>query len=213
MPPVPVAGLEDACAPGTEAVAAMLYFLLQRARAISGAALIGLVAGSHWQSERGRLYAPALARVGIAPSRLLLVSPADDDHGLWALEEMLRSGEVGFAIGAIDRPSLTATRRLDHAARGASAGVTLVRCGSGQALSAARRRWRISPLASPPHHWDRRAPGPPAWRAELLRRRDGVPGAWDLEWCDEAHRLTVARRLAGNGLAADAGGAPRPAAA
>ena len=213
LPPLPCAGLEDACAEHGPALAPALLFLLARAAGLTAGKMIGLVTGTHWQAERGRLSAQALGRLGIRPEQLLIVMPDSDQHGLWALEEMLKSGEAGFAVGAIAEPSLTATRRLDHAARQTGASVALLRLGLQAPLSAARRRWRIAALPSLPHLWDRRAAGPPAWRAELLRRRDGPTGAWNLEWCDEAHRLTVARRLADYGLAAATAGEPQRAAA
>ena len=137
---------------------------------------------------------------GIPPERLLIVRPRTEAEALWALEEILRSGAADLAIGAVEGASLTQTRRLDMAAREAGATAALVRVRPGSPLSAARRRWRISALPSAPDPWDDRAPGAPRWRAELLRRRDGAPGSWDLEWNDETARLDLVAGLAGDGL-------------
>jgi hypothetical protein len=45
------------------------------------------------------------------------------------------------------------------------------------------------------------APGAPRLRAQLLRRRDGPPGAWALERDDETGGLHLAPGLAGDGVA------------
>ncbi|MDR3506772.1 MAG: hypothetical protein P4L64_02635, partial [Caulobacteraceae bacterium] len=64
-----------------------------------------------------------------------------------------------------------------------------------------RVRWRIAPGPSAPMAFDAAAPGAARMRAELVRRRSGPPGAWDLEWNDEAGGLRVVAGLAGHGLA------------
>jgi hypothetical protein len=66
--------------------------------------------------------------------------------------------------------------------------------------TAARRRWRIKAGASATHDFDPAAPGRVRLTAELVRRRDGPPGAWALEQDDETGRLRVVAGLAGHGL-------------
>lgn len=193
------AGLEEAAVGGPGGAAAGLGFLLARA-AGAGDRLIALVAPGAWIAERGRLMARGAQAFGIPPARLLIVRPRTEVEALWALEEILRSGAADLAIGAVEGASLTQTRRLDMAARESGATAALVRVRPGSPLSAARRRWRISALPSASDPWDDRAPGAPRWRAELLRRRDGAPGCWDLEWNDETGRLDLVAGLAGDGL-------------
>jgi protein ImuA len=195
----PCAGLEDAAVGGLGGIAAGLGFLLARS-AGAGDRLIALVAPGAWIAERGGLMARGALAFGIPPGRLLIVRPRTEAEALWALEEILRSGAADLAIGAVEGASLTQTRRLDRVARESGATAALVRVRPGSPLSAARRRWRISALPSAPDPWDDRAPGAPRWRAELLRRRDGAPGCWDLEWNDETARLDLVAGLAGDGL-------------
>ena len=194
------AGLEDAAVCGLGGAAAGLGFLLARAATGGGGRLIALIAPAAWIAERGGLMARGAQAFGIPPARLLIVRSRTEAEALWALEEILRSGAADLAIGAVEGATLTQTRRLDMAAREAGATAALVRVRPGSPLSAARRRWRISALPSAPDPWDDRAPGAPRWRAELLRRRDGAPGCWDLEWNDETARLDLVAGLAGDGL-------------
>ena len=196
----PCAGLEEAAVCGLGGAAAGLGLLLARAATAGGERLIALVAPGAWIAERGGLMARGVLALAIPPARLLIVRPRTEAEALWALEEILRSGAADLAIGAVEGASLTQTRRLDMAAREAGATAALVRVRPGSPLSAARRRWRISALPSAPDPWDDRAPGAPRWRAELLRRRDGAPGCWDLEWNDETARLDLVAGLAGDGL-------------
>ena len=197
-------GLEETAVPGGPGPASGVGFWLARAASAPGERLIALVAPRNWLAERGRLFARGAMRFGVRTERLLVVRPRTEAEALWALEEILRSGAADLAIGAVETASLTQTRRLDMAAREAGAAAGLIRVGEGGGLSAARKRWRVAPLASAEDRWDPRAPGRPRWRAELTRRRDGPPGVWDLEWNDAAGRLDLVEGLAGDGLGEDA---------
>lgn len=199
-PPLPIpwperpAPLEEACASGPRDTAALLLFALSR-RLEGDARPVLMTATRAWLAEHGRPYGPGL------PSASLILAPVTTAaEGLWALEQALRSGAVALALGGVDGASLAQTRRLDFAARqGGCVGLMLPRGLDG--LSAARRRWRISSLASGVDPDDVRAPGPTRLAAELVRGRGERPGAWILEQDDETHRLRLADRLAGSGLA------------
>jgi protein ImuA len=111
-------------------------------------------------------------------------------------------------IGAVDKATLTETRRLDFAAKQGGCPAVLLR-SKGDGLSAARRRWRISAQVSATDAEDERAPGRSRLVAELTRGRGERPGAWMLEQDDETHRLRLADRLADLGPPSIAGtGAP-----
>lgn len=83
-------------------------------------------------------------------------------------------GEIHGAPKALD---FVATKRLKLRAESACVPVFLLRSENG-GLSAARSRWRVAPLASAVNLHDPSAPGMPRWRLEVLRARDGRPGAW-----------------------------------
>src|SRR5690606_20834016 len=200
--PEAAAPLEEACAPLPRDMGAALLFALSR-RPVEDRRPVLLVLPRSWLGEYGRPYGPGV----VGPDRLLVrVNTAAE--GLWALEQGLRSGAVSLALGAPGEATLAQSRRLEFAARhGGAVGLTLSRHLDG--LSAARRRWRVSVLASRGDAWDRRAPGPARLQAELARSRYERPGAWILEQDDETHRLRLADRLAGVRPAAIAGtGAP-----
>jgi protein ImuA len=189
------APLEEACAAGPRDGAALMTFALSRRLEGDGRPVL-MTATRAWLGEHGRPYGP-----GLGGAALILAPVNTAAEALWTLEQALRSGAVSLALGAVDAASLTQTRRLDFAAKqGGSVGLVLPRGLDG--LSAARRRWRISTLASAVDPDDARAPGAGRLTAELVRGRGERPGAWMLEQDDETHRLRLADRLADSGLAA-----------
>ena len=134
-----------------------------------------------------------------ALQQLLLVTTKTEADALWAVEQALLSGALGGVIGAVERATLTQSRRVDFAARDGGTPAFLLR-SSGTGLSAARRRWRIAALPSAGNHHDQVAPGQPRLLAELWRRRDGSPGHWQLACDDTTGRFLVAGRLDPDGV-------------
>lgn len=200
--PTDVCPLEEVAAATPADLAAALGFALDRLGRDDGRPLV-FVAPAAWRRERGRPFARGWVRqAGAAASRLIWIAADKEAQALWALEEALKSGAVAGAIGAVEAPSFVATRRIDFAAHAGAASAMLLRAQPGGDLSAARRRWRVSSLASAPHPFDPQAPGAPRLKAELTRRRDGPPGAWTLEKDDETGRFRVAAGLAGDGVPA-----------
>ncbi|MDP3803742.1 hypothetical protein [Brevundimonas sp.] len=176
-------------------VAATMLFALSRRGAGDGRPVL-MTATRSWLGEHGRPYGPGMPGIS-----LILAPVTTAAEALWTLEQALRSGAVSLALGAVDAATLTQTRRLDFAAKqGGSVGLVLPRGLDG--LSAARRRWRISTLASAVDPDDAKAPGAARLTAELVRGRGERPGAWVLEQDDETHRLRLADRLAHSGLVA-----------
>jgi protein ImuA len=180
--------------------AAAFAFALSRLVAIVDPRPVALVTTGLWRCERGRPFARGIARWGLPPERLIWVDAAKEGEALWALEEALKSGAVAGGLASVEQPPFVATRRLDFAARSGGAVGVILRVGPAGDLSAARRRWRIRAEASAPHAYDAAAPGRVRLAAELVRRRDGPPGAWRLEQDDETDRLGVVAGLAGRGL-------------
>jgi protein ImuA len=186
---------------GAAGVAAGLGFLVSAGGEGGRPGRLMLAGPQAWFRERGRLLAGGLATLGLAGAAVLTTAPSTELEALWALEEGLRSGGVGLAIGAVEGASLLATRRLDLAARAAGATVVLIKTKPARDLSAARRRWRVAPHPSGPHPFDLKASGAPRWRVTLERSRDGSSGAWILEQDLETNRLRLVEGLADHRLA------------
>jgi protein ImuA len=175
-------------ADGGAAAAGFAAFLL--ARLVGQAEESGR--GVLWASlGEGDLYPPGLARFGLDPAAMILLSAPSPAELLWAMEEALRSPALAGVVGEVDRLDLTAGRRLQlAAAAGGGVGLLLLRADRPPAaVSTAALRWRVG--AGPNR----------SWHVELLRRRGGRPGAWILEREDETDRLLVAAEL-GDGSAA-----------
>jgi protein ImuA len=68
----------------------------------------------------------------------------------------------------------------------------LVRLGGTANLSGARMRWRIASAPSLLNEFDPRAPGTPAWDAELFRARGMPPSHWNLAHDTGAFHLVAA---------------------
>ena len=129
--------------------------------------------------ESGRAYPPGLDELEI-----LHVEASDARSALWAMEEGVRCAALSAVIGELsgDPAALgfTATRRLAVASERSGVPCWLVRLGGHANLSGARMRWRVASAPSLLNPLDSRAPGAPAWDAELFRARGTPPGRWSI---------------------------------
>jgi len=129
--------------------------------------------------EGGRVH-PA----GHGAIEIIHVEARDAREALWAMEEGLRCPALSAVVGEIwGDPAVldfTATRRLAVAAERRQVPCWLVRLNGTANLSGARMRWRIASLQSLPGAFDFKAPGAPAWDAELFRARGHAPGRWSV---------------------------------
>ncbi len=138
--------------------------------------------------EAGRVHP---AELGLA--ELIHVEARDARDALWAMEEGLRCASLSAVIGEIrGDPAVldfTATRRLAVAAERSGVPCWLARLGGTANLSGARMRWRIASGPSLAHLFNPKAPGSPAWDAELFRARGFAPGRWSV--AHEADRFRL----------------------
>ena len=139
--------------------------------------------------ESGRVHPP-----GLPSQNLIHVEARDARDALWAMEEGLRCSGLSAVIGEIwgDPRALdfTATRRLAVASERSGVAAFLIRLGGHANLSGARQRWRLASAPSLINALDPRAPGLPAWDAELFRARGRSPGRWTVAH-DEADRFQL----------------------
>src|SRR3982750_209705 len=143
--------------------------------------------------ESGRIHPP-----GLPSQNLIHVEARDARDALWAMEEGVRCAALSAVIGEIwgDPKTLDfiATRRLAVASERSHVPCWLVRLGGAANLSGARMRWRIASAPSLLNSLDPRAPGAPAWDAELFRARGAAPGRWSI-----AHEAGAFHLLAASG--------------
>jgi protein ImuA len=141
--------------------------------------------------ESGRVHPP-----GLPSQKLIHVETRDARDALWAMEEGVRCAALSAVIGEIwgDPRALdfTATRRLAVASERSGVACWLVRLGGTANLSGARMRWRIASAPSLLNDLDPRAPGLPAWDAELFRARGMPPGRWSIAHEAGAFHLVAA---------------------
>jgi len=73
------------------------------------------------------LFAPAARAAGLPLERLLLLNPRTRRLGLWAIEELLRSPEIGLVVAAFRRLAMPQVRRLQLAAEESGSLLILIR--------------------------------------------------------------------------------------
>ena len=144
-----------------------------------------------WCLHSRDLFAPALARVGLHPDRIIFCETWKDAEILPAMEEGLRVRGLAGVVGELNRISLTPSRRLQLSAEASGVPALIIR-RSTEHLSesnAAMSRWRISPAPSVETNPFRM--GRPLWRVELMRCRGASPNTWTVEACNAQGRCTL----------------------
>jgi protein ImuA len=161
-----------------------------------------------WCLRTRDLFAPALARVGLHPDRVIYCETWKDREVLPAMEEGLRCAGLAGVIGEVTRLSLTASRRLQLAAGETGVTALVLRRWRNSAEkefasepTAAATRWRISPAAPADGRFDHLQRQ--RWHVELLRVKGGEPHSWIVEACDAQGRLALPAALADRPAAAE----------
>ncbi len=117
-----------------------------------------------WVAPPQSPFVPALVQGGVDPARLLLVGERDAAEGLWAAEQMLRSGECGVVLIWPGHLTSAQIRRLQLAA------------GAGNAIGLLFRSLRDAAQPSPAALRLRLLPAPLGVEVEVLKRRGGWGG-------------------------------------
>jgi protein ImuA len=164
-----VAEAEDAAATGGF-VAAVLATIMH-----SGGA-------SLWISSSRLIFPPALQSFDIAPDKIIFIDLEKEKEILWAMEEALKCDGLSAVIGEMQELSFTASRRLQLAVEQSQVtGFVLRRNPRGWNTTACVTRWKITSLPSE-LPGDMPGVGFPRWNVELLKVRNGKPGAWQVEF-------------------------------
>jgi len=121
--------------------------------------------------ELGVPYGLGLVSFGLDPDAIVLARMDDPTDLLWAMEEAIACRAVAAVIADIAAPikalDFTASRRFSLRAAASGCSAFLIRYARDREASAARFRWRLSPMLSQPPPFDGRAPGHPRWQVTL----------------------------------------------
>jgi protein ImuA len=137
-----------------------------------------------WISVARTLFPPSLKAFGIEPDRVIFIDLQRIKDALWALEEALKCEGIAAVIAEIPEISFTQSRRLQLVVEQSKVTGFILRTSTRAAsTTACVTRWKISPL---PSELEDGMPGvgAPRWHVELLKVRNGRPGAWKMEWVD-----------------------------
>jgi protein ImuA len=135
--PFGVADIDDKLPGGGLAFGALHEFAGGGAGAVDGAAAALMVAGVAaqtkgqvvWCLTRPDLFFPALAQVGLPPTRVIFVESDKEDDVLASMEEALTFGGLGAVVGEVVRLPMMASRRLQLAAeKTGTLGMVVRRC-------------------------------------------------------------------------------------
>jgi protein ImuA len=161
------------------------------------AGILARVPGPVLWCLRGRdLFAPALARIGLHPDRVIYCETWKDADVLPAIEEGLRCKGLAGVVGEVTRLSLNASRRLKLCAGETGVTSLIIRrwhnVGEKNLAgepNAAATRWRVAAHPSPNDGFDGLLRQ--YWHLELLRVRGGEPHSWIVEACDAEGHLAL----------------------
>ncbi|SEE65192.1 protein ImuA [Rhizobiales bacterium GAS188] len=154
-----------------------------------------------WCLKRRDLFAPALARVGLHPDRVIYCETWKDGELLPAMEEGLRHKGLAAVVGEVNRLPLTPSRRLQLAAEASGVTAIVLRRSypANDEANAAFSRWRISAAPSEPDEVGEM--GRARWHIELLRCRGAEAHSWTVEACDASGRIALPADLSAGQVA------------
>ena len=140
-----------------------------------------------WIGSSGKIFPPALQQFGIDPARIIFIDLHKEKDLLWAVEEALKCHGLAAVVAEVPSLSFTNSRRFQLAVEQSQV-TGFIHRSNPRILNtnASVSRWKINPLPSDTYD---ALPGLgyPRWNVELLKIRNGKPGAWQMEWSD--HRL------------------------
>lgn len=145
--------------------------------------LMGNAGAVIWISSSRTLFPPALKNFGIEPDRFIFLDLKKEKDVVWAMYEALKCSALAAVVGEVHEIDFTASRRLQLAVEQSQVTGFIVRNNFKKlTTTACVSRWKISPL--PSELMDLPGIGFPKWKVELLRIRNGKPGAWNVQWAD-----------------------------
>jgi protein ImuA len=182
--------IEEAFPNATFPVGAVHEFLTatKEEQAASGGFISGLLAAlmrHHgaiaWISAARTLFPPALKNFGVEPDRFIFIDLQKEKEVIRAMEEALKCGALTAVVAELKDLSFIDSRRLQLAVEQSQVTGFIIRTNyKSPNTTACISRWRITPLRSEAFD-DLPGVGFPKWNVELIRMRNGKPGAWSLQ--------------------------------
>jgi protein ImuA len=138
-----------------------------------------------WIGSSGKIFPPALQQFGIEPARIIFIDLQKEKDLLWAVEEALKCHGLAAVIADIPTLSFTVSRRFQLAVEQSQVTGFIHRSNPRNLnINASVSRWKIKPL--PTESYDALPGlGYPRWYIQLLKIRNGKPGAWQMEWANQ----------------------------
>jgi protein ImuA len=135
-----------------------------------------------WISYTRRIYPPALRRYDVDPERIIFVDVRREKDVLWVTEEALKCEGIALVVCETKGLTFMESRRLQLAIeKSGVTGFVLRKDIKTTNTTACTARWTVKPVRSQLRP-GMPGVGHPRWRVELLKVKNGQPGAWTIEW-------------------------------
>jgi protein ImuA len=142
-----------------------------------------------WVCQHRTLFPLSAKKYHISPDRLIFVEAATDQEVLWVMEEALRCDGLAAVVAEITRVTFAQSRRLQLAVEKSKVTGLLLRSAHKMDTLASIAKWRITPLPGvSPDGFP--GVGFPHWSVELLKVRNGRPGAWKVAWLPDGFNVS-----------------------
>lgn len=139
-----------------------------------------------WISPLRTIFPPALKGFGIAPHSIIFLELQKEKDRIWATEEALKCSALSAVVAEIPEISFIQSRRLQLSVEQSKVTGFLLRKDTRYLQTTASvARWQVTSLQSEQED-DLPGVGFPRWKVELLKARNGKPGAWELMWAEGA---------------------------
>ncbi|MDH7460259.1 Error-prone repair protein ImuA [Chitinophagaceae bacterium 26-R-25] len=142
-----------------------------------------------WVSTSRTAFPLAFQHFDIAPEKIIFIDLKKEKDALWVVEETLKCEHVAAVVGEIQQMDFNQSRRLQLAVEKSRVTGFIIRKDAKKITpSACVTRWQIQSLSSElPNNMP--GVGFPRWQVELLKVRNGKPGAWTIEWSAGQFRM------------------------
>lgn len=143
-----------------------------------------------WISSSRRIFPPGLSVFGVRPDNFVFIHLRKEKDIIWAVDEALRCSAISAVVGELKELTFSESRRLQLAVERSGVTGFILRNPARLQPSACVSRWKITSLPSDPAD-GLPGIGYPKWNIELLRVRNGKPGAWELIFRNGSFQCSV----------------------